>query len=291
MVGKFAWTLTPWGRIYLSESKRLFIWNGVVGSAPTEISSAVAQSFSGTYGMEDLSALDLASARILWFSYGVRHFAMVLARTTDAPDAYLNWMQLWSIPVKGGASTGQYSGSSSFFNQIAGIYQTDKIPANSFSSAAVVKVNSAPFVFLGDPAGNIYRFPDGYTDNGVPSVPSFSSPWSLLGTEAEKRFYWIDLFTQCDASLLATGGPLNNFKIWAAVSESAEDPVEYTPLQLQLVPNPKKPSQYAIRGNLQVDGLNVGRYIRIAVQMPADLHDDVVLKAMIWHAPLYQGAP
>jgi hypothetical protein len=291
MVGKYATTMTPWGRIYLAESKRLFIWNGTIGIAPTEISAAIAQSYSGTYGMNDLSAIDLASARIVWFSYGIQHFAVVLARTIDAPDAYLNWMQLWSIPVKGGASTGQYSGSSSFYNQIAGIYQTDKIPNDSFSAAAVVKVASVPFVFLGDPLGNIYRFPDGFEDNGVDSVPSFSCPWSMLGTEAQKRFYWVDLLTQCDLSLLDAGGPLANFKIWAAVSESAEDPVLYTQLELKLVPNPKKPSQYAIRGNLQVDGLNVGKYIRIAVQMPADLFDDIVLKATVWHAPTWQGVP
>jgi hypothetical protein len=291
MVGKFAWTLTPWGRVYISESKRLFIWSGTIGTAPTEISAAVAQSYAGTYGMNDLSAIDLKSARIVWYSYGVQHYVIVLARTTDAPDAYLNWMQIWSIPVKGGASTGQYSGSSSFYNQIAGIYQTDKIPNDSFSSASIVKVASVPYVFLGGPTGNVYRFPDGYQDNGQTTLSSFSGTWTSLGTEAEKRFYWLDLYTTCDLSLLAQGGPLSNFKMWAAVGESAEDPVKYTLLDLQLVPNPKKPSQYALRGNLQVDGLNVGRYIRIAIQLPADLFDSEILKATIWHAPLYEGAP
>jgi hypothetical protein len=290
MVGKFAWTLTPWGRFYLSESKRLFIWNGTVGTAPTEISAAIAQSYPGTYGMNDLSAIDLATARIVWYSYGVQHYVVVLARTPDAPDAWLNWMQIWSIPVKGGASTGQYSGSSSFYNQIAGIYQTDKIAADSFSSASIVKVASVPYIFLGSPTGNIYRFPDGYQDNGQTILSSFSGSWTNLGTEAEKRFYWLDLFTTCDPSLLAQGGPLANFKMWAAVGESAEDPVKYTLLDLQLVPNPKKPSQYALRGNLQVDGLNVGRYIRIAIAMPSDLFDSVVLKVILWYAPLYEGA-
>lgn len=292
MVGKFATTQTPWGRIYLAESKRLFIWNGNAGTAPTEISAAIAQSYQGTYGMNDLSQIDLASARVVWFSYGVHHYALVLARTNDATDAYLNWMQIWSIPVKGGSSSGQYSGSSSFFNQISGIYQTDKIPATSLTAAAVVRVASVPFVFLGDPLGNIYRFPDGFQDNGVPSTPTFSSPWSLLGTEGAKRFYWFDIFTQSDPSLLDTGGgALANYTMWAAVSESAEDPANFTQLQMQLIPNPKKPSQYALRGNLQVDGLNVGRYIRVRVQMPADAFDNVVLKAIIWSAPLYEGAP
>ena len=80
------------------------------------------------------------------------------------------------------------------------------------------------------------------------------------------------------------------FAISAAVSQSAEDPVVYKKLEMQLVPDPKKPSQYALRGNLQVDGLNMGHYIRIAVQMPSDAYDNVVLKAIVWHAPVYQGA-
>jgi hypothetical protein len=287
--GKFATASTPFGELYLSESKRLFIWNGSAGVAPTEVSSAVTQSYVGTYGMNDLSAIDLASARVVWFSYGVNHFAVVLARTMDAPDEWMNWMQIWSIPVKGSQSSGQFTGSSSFFNQIAGMYQTDKIPNDTLVSASIVKVASVPYVFLGDPVGNVFRFPDGFQDNGVPIVPSFSSAWSQLGTEAMKRFYFLDLFVQCDPSLMAAGGPLQNFKMWAAVSQSAEDPVVYTLLETQLIPDPKKPSQYALRGNLQVDGLNTGRYIRIAVEMPKDLFDDIVLKAIIWHAPTYMG--
>lgn len=291
MVGKYAWAITPWGKVYLAESKRLFLWNFVAGTPPTEISAEIAPSYPGTYGMNDLSAIDMASARICWFSYGVQHFVVVLARTMDAPDAFLNWMQLWSIPVKGSESSGQLTGASIFYNQIAGMYETDKIANDSFSAMAIVKVASVPFVFLGGPDGSIYRFPDGFEDNGVAIVPSFSSPWSLLGTEAVKRFYWLDLFVQCDPSLMSDGGPLANFKMWAAVSQSAEDPVQYIALELQLVPDPKNQSQYAIRGNLQVDGLNVGRYIRLAVQMPSDNFDGVVLKAIVWHAPLYEGAP
>lgn len=288
-VGKFAQVTTPFGQVFLSESKRLFIWGGVAGVAPTEISDDITNSYPGTYGMEDLSAPDLSTAQLLWYSYGTQHFVVVIARTTDAPDKFLNWMQIWSIPVKGSQSSGQFTGTSGFFNQIGGLYQSDKIPNNSLSAAASVRVDSVPYLFLGDPLGNVYRFPDGFADNGVPIAANFSLPWSNLGTEAEKRFYWIDLFVQCDVSQLANGGPVQNFKVWAAVAASAEDTALYTQLELQLVPDPKNPSQYALRGNLQVDGLNVGKFIRIEVQLPDDLFDDVVLKMTVWHAPLYQG--
>ncbi len=290
-IGKWAQTKTPFGTAFLSQSQRLWLWNAsVTGATPTEVSGDVAYSQPGTYGMEDLSIADLPNARLLWYSYGKVHFLAVLARTNDAPDANLNLIQIWSIPVKGSQSSGQITGSSSFYNQIGGIYQTDKIPLTSMTSGSVVKVNNQPFLYLGDATGNVYRFPDGYLDNGVPFLSNFSSPWSLLGSEAKKRFYWLDIWTQSPASLLAAGGWLSNCHVYASTSESAEDPPVWTECALQLVPSPNGPSQYAIRANLQVQGLNVGRYIRFAITFPQDNNDEVLLKAIVWHAPIYAGA-
>lgn len=287
-IGKFAQTKTPFGTAFLSQSQRLWLWNANVNGSPTEISSDIAYAYPGTYGMEDLSIKDLPGSRLLWYSYGRVHFLAVMARTNDAPDANLNLIQLWSIPVKGSQSSGQITGSSSFYNQIGGIYQTDKIPSVSMTSGAIVRVNNQPFVYLGDASGNTYRFPDGYLDNGNPFISNFSSPWSLVGTEAKKRFYWVDLFLQ---SPNFSAVPLTSFHVYAAVSESAEDPATFIECQLQLVPSPNGTSQQAIRANLQVDGLNVGRYIRFAVTLPTDNNDEVVLKSIVWHAPIYVGAP
>jgi hypothetical protein len=288
-VGGFAQCKTPFGIAYLSQSKRLWLWNGT--GTPTEISSGVAQAYPGTYGMEDLSAIDLPSARLLWYSYGKVHILVLLARTTDAPDANMNLMQIWSIPVKGSQSDGQLTGTSSFYNQIGGLYQTDKIPSSSMTNAALVKVSNQPFVFLGDASGNVFRFPDGFQDNGNLYESSFSSPWTLLGTEGKTRFYWVDLFLQGDISMLDLGGPVANFKVYAAVSESAEDPATWILLNLSLVPSPNGVSQYAIRGDLQVKGLNVGRYIRFTVVMPGGLFDEIVLKTIVWHKAMYSGTP
>lgn len=288
-VGKFAQCKTPFGVAYLSQSQRLWLWRLTnPPTPPTEISGDIAYAYPGTYGMEDLSIADLPSARLLWYSYGKLHLIVLMARTNDAPDANLNLIQLWSIPVKGSQSQGQITGSSSFYNQIGGIYQTDKIPSVSMTSGAIARVNNQPFVYLGDASGNVYRFPDGYLDNGSPFISNFSSPWSLLGTEAKKRFYWVDLFLE-SPTLAAV--PLSSFHVYAATSESAEDPAKFIECQLQLVPSPNGPSQSAIRANLQVDGLNVGRYIRFAVTLPQDNNDEVVLKSIVWFAPMYQGAP
>jgi hypothetical protein len=288
-IGKWAQCKTPFGTAFLSQSKRLWLWNAnVQGSSPTEISGDVSQAYPGTYGMEDLSIADLSGARLLWYSYGKVHFLAVLVRTSDAPDSGMNLIQLWSIPVKGSESSGQLTGTSSFYNQIGGIYQTDKLPSVSMTSGSVVKVSNQPFIFFGDAAGNVYRFPDGYQDNGTPFLSNFSSPWSLVGEEAKKRFYWLDLFVQ-SPTLAAV--PLSSFHVYASTSESAEDPATWTECTLQLVPSPNGESQSAIRANLQVSGLNVGRYIRFAITLPQDNNDEILLKAIVWHSPMYAGAP
>lgn len=290
-VGKLSQTKTPFGTAYLSQSQRLWLWNAnVTGSTPTEISGDIAQAYTGTYGMEDLSIADLPRSVLLWYSYGKVHFLAVLCRTNDAPDTGLNLIQLWSIPVKGSQSSGQITGSSSFYNQIGGIYQTDKIPLTSMTSGSVVRVKNQPFLFLGDATGNVYRFPDSFEDNGVPYLSNFSSPWSLLGSEAKKRFYWIDFFVQSPSSLTDSGEWLSNCHVYATTAESAEDPPVWIECSLMLVPSPNGQSQHAIRANLQTAGLSVGRYIRFALTYPQDNNDEILLKSIVWFAPVYQGA-
>jgi hypothetical protein len=292
-VGKFAIATTPFGVAWLSPSKRLFMWTGT-GSVP-EISSDVTNSYPGTYGMEDLSDADLSTVQLQWFSYGKYHFLMAFCRTTDSPDLSpnLNLIQIWSIPVKGTQSTGEYTGSSQFFNQIGGIYETDKIPAVSLTGTGIVKVGSTPYVYMGDASGNVYRFPDGFQDSVASALQTytsnFSTTWQLYGLEGKKRFYWVDLFVEAPASLLDSGGPLSNYKVYAACSESPDDAPQWIPLQLQLVPSPSAQSQYAIRANLQVAGVNVGRYMRFQVSLPQDTNDQVVLKAVVYFAPYAPG--
>lgn len=286
-IGKWAQIKTPFGTAFLSQSQRLWLWNAnSQGSSPTEVSGNVSQAYPGTYGMEDLSIADLPNARLLWYSYGKVHFLAVLARTNDATDANLNLIQLWSIPVKGSQSDGQITGSSSFYNQIGGIYQTDKIPLVSMTHGTSVRVGNQPFLYLGDASGNVYRFPDGFQDNGLPYNSSFSSPWSLLGSETKKRFYWVDLYFQSPVS----GIPLSDYHVFAATSESAEDVPTWIECSLQLVPSPNGVSQYAVRANLQAQGINVGRYIRFSVVFPQTNADEVLLKSIVWFAPVYAGA-
>lgn len=290
-VGKKAICTTPFGIAWLSPSKRIFMWTG--SGSTTEVSSDIMYQYPGTYSMEDLSTTDLATAELQWYSFGKLHFLALYCQTEDSPGN-LNLIQIWSIPVKGSLSSGEYTGSSQFFNQIGGIYQTDKIPLTSFTGTGIVKVQDTPYIYQGDTQGNLFRFPDTYLDDGVPYESNFSTSWQLYGLEGIKRFYWMELYTESPTSLLDSGGPLNNYKVYAAVSDSPDDAPNWIALDLQLVPNPKGPSsnsQNAIRASLQVEGLSVGRYIRFQVTLPSDNNDEVLLKMVTYLRPLYKAAP
>lgn len=288
-VGPNALCMTPFGVAFLSESQRWWLWSGT--GSPTEVSSDIAQSYPATYGMEDLASLPLARAH--WYSFGKRHFLAGIVRTADAPDAGLNLVQLWNVSIKGSQSSGEYTGSSGFFNQIGGLYQTDKLPTDTMTASGDVKVADAPYIFTGDALGNIYRFPDTFTDNGNATPCSFSTPWMMFDVEGKKRFYWADLYVEVSAALLKDGSALAGYKILAATTESpdttAKKPI---PLELTYVPSPDGVSEGAIRGNLQQLGTNVGKYLRLWVVLPSDLdEDEVILKMVTWYAPLYVGVP
>jgi hypothetical protein len=229
-IGNFALTTTPFGVAWMSPSKRIFMWTGS-GSA-TEISGDIMYQRPGTYSMEDLADADLPTVQLQWFSYGKYHFLLAFARTSDSPDpsGTLNLMQVWSIPVKGSQSTGEFTGSSQFYTQIGGIFETDKLPAVSFTGTGIVKVGYTPYVYMGDASGNIYRFPDGFQDALGTELISFESnfttPWQLFGSEYKKRLYWVDLYVDIPPSLIPGNQaiiPVEYYKVWAACSESPED--------------------------------------------------------------------
>ena len=76
------------------------------------------------------------------------------------------------------------------------------------------------------------------------------------------------------------------------MSEAPNENAKPLPLQMSLVPSPDGVSDGAIRGNMQQAGTNVGKYVRVWVQFPTDIdEDEVLLKLIVWFAPLYEGIP
>lgn len=279
--GPLAACNTPFGVAFLSKSKQLWLWRA--GGEPTDISKNVEASLLGTYGMDDIDPTTIQNSIVRWFQFGKLSFVLVFCRTTGAPGTNLNLVQMWSIVGKAQASSGMYLGSSTLYEQIGGIFQTDKVPTVQFTYAWPVEVDGEYYIFVGDANGNVYRFPDGLLDNGTAAAGSIKLAW-LLPREGKSRFYWVDVFTNRSDAVTA-------FQVSAVTADSPDPTLALTNLVQQNLPSPVGQSTLAIRANLQAAGTASGKYISVAISFPADTTDASILKIIPASAPLYDGAP
>lgn len=280
--GPLALCPTPFGLAYLAPNRRLYLWKGSSGE-PTDISSEIAQQLFGTYAMDDLDQASVANAVLRWYSYGSLNFLAVFCRTSDAPDANLNLIQLWSVAVTSGASSGLYGGSSTVYGQLSGIYQTDKIPSVPLTSAGTVEVGLVPYLYVGDANGNIYRFPDGFLDNGNPSIGEAQLSW-LLPYEGKSLFFALDVTTdRADA--------VDNFQAYAVATDAPDQQLPPVALSLQTLPSPVGQSGMTVRAGLNVAGVATGKYFSVWLTMPTDEMDAAISKVILWSKPTAQGMP
>lgn len=280
--GPLALCPTPFGLAYLAPNRRLYLWKGSSGE-PTDISSEIAQKLPNTYSMDDLDAATVSKAVLRWFSYGSLNFLAVFCRTSDAPDANLNLIQVWSVAVTSGASSGLYGGSSTVYGQLSGIYQTDKIPSTPMTSAGTVEVGLVPYLYTGDANGNIYRFPDGFLDNGNPYLGVAQLSW-LLPSEGKSNFMALDVTTDRTDSA-------GTFGLYAATADAPDQLLAPIQLNIQALPSPVGQTGLTVRGGLNVAGLATGKYITAFISLPNDNADAVVSKIILWSRSTAQGMP
>lgn len=279
--GPLALCVTPFGLAYLAKNRRLYLWKGTTD--PTDISSGIAQKLPGTYSMDDLDQAAISRAVLHWYSYGSLSFLAVFVRTSDAPDANLNLVQLWSFSVTSGASSGIYGGSSTVYGQISGIYQTDKIPSVPMTSCGIVEVGSVPYLYVGDAKGNVYRFPDGFLDNGNQYQGLAQLAW-VQPFEGRSNFHAVDVVTNRADSASA-------FNLYASVSDSPDQTIPPTLLSVQQLPAPVNQGDLTIRGNMNTQSTASGRWATLSIAFPTDNADAVVSKVTLWSRPTQAGFP
>lgn len=279
--GPLALCPTPFGLAFIANNRRLYLWKP--GGEPTDISSDVALHLDGTYAMDDLDSASISKAVLRWYSYGVRNFLAIFCRTSDAPDANLNLIQLWSVAVKSGASSGMYFGTSTVYEQINGIFQTDKIPSNTLTAAFTVEVGNVPYIYCLDAAGNLYRFPDGFLDNGNPYSGVGQLAW-MLPYEGKSNYIGLDLTTDRNDSI-------SSFQIAAAAADAPDQSVAPVQLNVIQLPSPVNESPLAIRGQMNAPGCATGRFATAWIAFPSDSNEAVVRKMTLWSRPTAAGMP
>lgn len=282
VAGSRCLVMTPMGLMYLSANQSVRVWNGSAGEAAS-ISDEMCKKLTGTYSMEDIDPSHIAASQMAWYDFGPMNLLAVFVRTTDYAGQGFNWMQLWSFTNQTRETSGMYGAGSGLYQQLTGVYQTDKLPSDGITAIGSVDVGFAGqnFIFMGDAAGNIYRWPDGFLDNTNPYQSVGQLAWGLPN-EGKSRFYWTDLVT--DRADSAT-----SFKLFAATADAPDQSLSPTQLAVQNLPSPVNQSGVAIRAGMNVPGVATGKYVSLWIVFPQDNNDAAVRKVIVASRPLNAG--
>jgi hypothetical protein len=279
--GPLALTLTPEGLAYLSANQSLRLWQGA--GLPAELSDRVSNHLQGTYAQEDIDPDHIDESLLCWYDFGAMNALVVFARTVDSAAAGFNLMQLWSFATEARGTSGEYGGGSGVYTQLVGTFQTDKILSVPMTAAGSVDVGFAgqDFIYMGDAAGNVYRWPDGFTDNGNPSPGVAQLAWGLPN-EGKSRFYWTDVLTdRWDAAWA--------FGVYAVTADAPDQLLTATELSVQALPSPVNQSGMVIRASMNAPGVATGKYVSVYLTFPSDDTEAVVRKVTLSSRPINQG--
>lgn len=271
LAGKQSIAQLPSFAVWVAPDKRLWSWSG--GSEAADFSQSIALSVAGTKSVNELQISTLSTCEVRYFSYGQQHLILVAGNTGSG---HLDWIALYQLVT----SVNQYTGNLT----ISGSISTDFFPAVAITATANVLIGAQQFIYLGDTNGNVYRWPDGYADNGTPITTAFSTAW-LHGEDTVNEWLFVDLevdsltaFNKAIFSAIALDTPNMN----APLTLIAGKPYPFTYASGQSV------IRVPVR---QVKNANVGKYFRMIVQLPADGTQHSVSKITVAYKPLFKGTP
>lgn len=269
--GKDLIVKTPIWLAWLSKDKKLWAWNGY--GEPFEISFKIARADgSGQLSMESINAAQLANGQLRWFSYG--RFNLVALLISSQNNGYFDWIQLWDVSVL--TSPAGPFGALTKDGNLLGAAEGDMFPSDRIIGSGNVQVGSLDYLFLADNAGNVFRFPDGFTDNGQTYGPVIGSEFTDCDQpDFKKRFRWMDVLTsRADAAdvfgaaaIASNGVMLDRIPPYAC------------PVGSVYAQEGTDPSMF--RAKLEQKGTAVGKYLRWFVEFPLDDQDGEVYKASV----------
>jgi hypothetical protein len=255
---------------FLGTDKKIWAWDSV--NQPIEVSWKIASTLgSAQLSMESLSDASLANAELRFHSFGRYNVLIMLASTTANPD-HFDWCAMWDVT---GLLTGQGADQTPA--------EADEVFSHAIVASGNVGVGNTRYIFLGDKLGNVYRWPDGFTDAGVNYTPLVSGHTSDLDApETGKRMRFLDLTTsRADA--------LHCFNLQAAAMDGVNPDAKSTVVKKIAVPNPKGVDPTLLRGMLeQQKGTSFGKMLRWWITFPTDDKDAAVEKIVAKYTAVNQ---
>jgi hypothetical protein len=273
-VGKQAACTSRTHLFWISPDRKLNAWDGV--NLPLDLSMLISKQLTGCMSMEDIPASQLQNIVLKRYHFGRFEWIMAFCNTGQAPPGTYDWIQVWDttflpkVLAQTLIPTVLEDGTTHI------IAESDFWPTDIMTCADLVEQNDENYMFMGDQNGNVYRWPDGYQDNGRGFHGVWGSPWSPLKVfhggsmfhpmpiqNVEKLVMFADLVT--DRQDAATAFQLKGLSLF---SPDMQLPLVDIPLNVFTTPNRAEPT--AARGNCNVQGVSLGQWHRFAVIFPDD---------------------
>lgn len=271
---------TPAWMAWVGPDKKIWAWNG--SAEPVEISWKIARADgSNQLSMESIDDTQLANGELRWYSYG-RYNLLMLLVSTQPNLGYFDWCQLWDCSILTGPA-GPY-GELTKDGRLLGAAESDAFFSDHIITAGDVLVKSKFYLWLADNAGNIFRWPDGFTDNGTQYLPAAGSEFSDCDLpEFQKRFHFMDVRTSNQAAK-------DVFQVSALAADGVN--IEAVPTDLKIIGIPAKDGgdQTCFRARMGVDGVSTGRYVRWFIEFPASDTPEKIYQAAVKWAPVQETA-
>lgn len=271
---------TPIWMAYVGPDKKIWAWNGQ--HDPVEVSWKIARADgSSQLSMESIDATQLANGELRWYSFG-RYNLLALLVSTQPNLGYFDWCQLWDCSILTGPA-GPY-GELTKDGRLLGAAESDAFFSDHIAHAGDVLVGSKAYLWLADTAGNLFRWPDGWTDNGTQYLPVAGSEFSDCDLpEFQKRFHFMDVRTSNQAAKDA-------YQASALAADGVN--IEAVPYALPVgaMPSQDGGDPTCFRAKMGIKGVSTGRFVRWFIEFPASDQGEKVYQAAVKWAPVQATA-
>jgi len=265
--------------IWLGTDKKLWTWNGVIGTDPVPMSVSLHGNSVDQLQMADLSTEYLSQCELQWYSNGTFDWIVLVSASVDTTQGEKDWIQIWDLSPVTGVLTIQ--------GPIPQPAETDFFPYDLFATSLAAESAGLPYIFFGGKGtGNIFRWPDGLLFNGLIVKDALAgTPWIQLA-DAKARPLFAKILTNMDDAK-------SNFHFAAIASKGVKPNLNPVDVDLEEDVDGELIDPTVARANLMTqEGTSYGNWIKVFVAFPADAAtgdalQDLALSAIeIYHKPL-----
>jgi hypothetical protein len=265
--------------IWLGTDKKLWTWNGVIGTDPVPMSVSLHGNSVDQLQMADLSTQYLSQCELQWYSNGTYDWIVLVAASVDTQQGEKDWIQIWDLSPVTGVLTIQ--------GPIPQPAETDFFPYDLFATSLAAESAGLPYIFFGGKGnGLVFRWPDGLLFNGLIVKDALvGTPWIQLADAKARPLFAKILTNMQDAK--------SNFHFAAIASKGVDPGIQPVDVDLEEDVDGALIDETVARANLMAQpGTSFGNWIKLFVAFPADVAtgeslQDLALSAIeIYHKPL-----